>query len=375
VDEARVAEVFQPGEILLDELNERGWTQIEFAEIIDRPYQLVNQIINGKKSITPETAKEFGAALGTSAELWMNLETSYQLWKTEPVSENISLRAKMRLQYPVKDMITRGWIESSENVQVIEKQLLDFFEISSLNDKPAYSFSMAAKRTNSDLEELTSIQIAWLYQVKHIAEKLSVPEYNEAGLRGTLSEIKKLLEGPEKLKELPPLLKKNGVRLVVVEPLPSSKIDGVCFWINDSPVIGLSLRFDRIDNFWFVLRHEIEHVLNSDGKELVILDSEIMELNENSEISQNELKANRESVNFCIPQEELEKFIIKNNPYFSRKNILSFAESLKVHPGILVGQLQWKINRYNLFRSLLVSIRTYIIPYVPTDGYRQSASV
>ena len=72
----RPAEVFHPGEHLLDELEARGWTQTEFAEIIGRPLRLVNEIINGKRGITPETAREFAAALGTSAEFWMNLDFS-----------------------------------------------------------------------------------------------------------------------------------------------------------------------------------------------------------------------------------------------------------------------------------------------------------
>ena len=51
------AEVFQPGEYLRDELNARGWTQGDFAKIIGRPLQVVNEIVNGKKRITVETAK------------------------------------------------------------------------------------------------------------------------------------------------------------------------------------------------------------------------------------------------------------------------------------------------------------------------------
>jgi HTH-type transcriptional regulator/antitoxin HigA len=75
------AEVFPPGEYLQDELDERGWTQTEFAEIIGCPTSLVDEIIAGKRGITPETAKEFAAVLGTSAEYWMNLEAAYQLFK------------------------------------------------------------------------------------------------------------------------------------------------------------------------------------------------------------------------------------------------------------------------------------------------------
>ena len=64
------AQAFSPGEFLRDELEERGWTQTEFAEIIGRPHRVVNEIIAGKRGISPETAHEFAAALGPSAQLW-----------------------------------------------------------------------------------------------------------------------------------------------------------------------------------------------------------------------------------------------------------------------------------------------------------------
>ena len=68
-----------PGEILRDELEARGWSQKELAERITRPYQAVNEIIRGRKQITAATALALSSALGTSAEFWMNLETSYRL--------------------------------------------------------------------------------------------------------------------------------------------------------------------------------------------------------------------------------------------------------------------------------------------------------
>lgn len=68
------AEAFVPGEYIRDELDARGWTQADLAAIMERPLPTVNQIISGKKAITPETAIELGQAFGTSPELWMNLE-------------------------------------------------------------------------------------------------------------------------------------------------------------------------------------------------------------------------------------------------------------------------------------------------------------
>jgi HTH-type transcriptional regulator/antitoxin HigA len=88
-----IAEVFPAGEYLRDELEARGWTQTQFAEIIGRPVGLVSKIINSKTRITPVTAKEIAAALGTSAELWMRLDTNYQLSITPDPPETIAKAA------------------------------------------------------------------------------------------------------------------------------------------------------------------------------------------------------------------------------------------------------------------------------------------
>ena len=84
------AETFPVGEHLAEELEERGWTQAEFAEILGRPSQLVPEIVSGKKEITRESAAQIGAALGTSAELWLNLQDTHRLWRQqhgEPAQE------------------------------------------------------------------------------------------------------------------------------------------------------------------------------------------------------------------------------------------------------------------------------------------------
>lgn len=72
-------EIFPPGEFIREELEARGWSQSDFARILGRPLQAVNEIINGKKRITAETAKEIALAIGTSPEVWLNLENAYRL--------------------------------------------------------------------------------------------------------------------------------------------------------------------------------------------------------------------------------------------------------------------------------------------------------
>ncbi len=170
------------------------------------------------------------------------------------------------------------------------------------------------------------------------------------------------------------------MRFVIVESLPSAKIDGVCLWVGkncDSPVIGLSLRFDRIDNFWFVLRHEIEHVLRGHGHGAVMLDADLEKerAGTSSDIPDEERVANAAAAEFCVPQDRLEDFIARKAPMFAERDIRGFAATLDIHPGIVAGQLQHQMNRYDLFRNHLVKIRSIVTPSSNYDGWGDIAQI
>ena len=129
-----IAEVFPPGEFLKEELEARGWSQTALAEIMGRPVRLINEIIAGKKGITPETAIQLGESLGTGPELWMNLESQYQLSKVRSTDGLIRRRAKLYEGFPVREMMKRGWLEASKSIEVVEQQLRDFFRLGSVDD-------------------------------------------------------------------------------------------------------------------------------------------------------------------------------------------------------------------------------------------------
>ena len=98
--ERKVAEVFPPGEYIRDELEARGWTQSDLAEILGRSRPKVNELIQGKRAITLRTARELAAAFGTSAQVWLNLETQWQLWRNQSrdqsIENGVAHRAKLR---------------------------------------------------------------------------------------------------------------------------------------------------------------------------------------------------------------------------------------------------------------------------------------
>jgi HTH-type transcriptional regulator/antitoxin HigA len=79
----RPAEVFPPGEFIRDELEERGWTHQELANLLNCPLSTINEILNGKIAITSEMATGLATAFGTSAEFWHKLDSTYQMSRAE----------------------------------------------------------------------------------------------------------------------------------------------------------------------------------------------------------------------------------------------------------------------------------------------------
>ena len=358
------AEVNAPGEFLKEQLDHRRWSQQDLAEILGRPPRLISELIGGKRAITPETAIGLSAAFGTSPEYWMGLESSYQLSKHRRSPEGIKRKATLYDRFPVRDLVRKGWIEASENYAELESRVLQFFGIKDPSEEPVLPH--AAKKTHSS-QAATIEQKAWLFRVLSLAKTKTVSTFSSKKLQATLDSMKQLRLEPESASKVAQLLESCGVILVFVEPISSSKIDGACMWLGDVPVVGMTLRYDRIDNFWFVLQHELEHVLRGDGKEGFILDVSVGD--DDGSLPKSEIVANEAAADFCTPQAELEQFISRFSPYFSEERVLAFSRSVNVHPGLVVGQLQRKLSRHDFLRKHQVKIRHCVLSTAVTDGW------
>lgn len=368
------AEVFPPGEYLADELEARNWSQTELAEILGRPARLVNEIIAGKRAITPETAKGLSAAFGSSPEFWMNLETAYQLSKARIADTEVARRARLYGTFPVKEIIKRGWVESSENIEVLEQRFLDHYKMKSMDGKPSFAY---AGRQTTYSTPADMLKLGWLRRAEKVAETVRCPKYSDKALRAAIPQLRACMEYKDGIEKVSAILAEAGVRIVIVEHLPSQKMDGACFWINNkqSPVIALSLRYDRIDNFWFNLSHEIDHILHGEGK-----DDPIYELIEpgTEGLPPNEIRANKAGADYCIPKDEMENFIARMNLVFSKSAIIGFAARMHVHPGIVVGQLQGRkppLLPYSHHREMLEKIKDVATARIITDGFGNSISL
>jgi HTH-type transcriptional regulator/antitoxin HigA len=361
-----------PGQLLEALLSKQGWTKRTLAVVLGMDEQKVNRLASDRQPVTADVAVLLEEVFQVDASIFLALQCTYDLAKARIVAlpdAKRATRAQIHSGLPLADMIKRGWINAKDvRDPRVEDELVKFFGTNRVEDIEILPHS--AKKTEVS-EPASPAQIAWLYRVRRIANEMLVARYAPDLLSTGVSKLKELMVSPEAVRKVPRILAESGVRFLVVETLPGAKIDGVCFWLNDkSPVIAMTLRFDRIDNFWFVLRHEIEHVLQGHGKDKVMLDSDLVgECADGRLIAEEEKVANAAAADFCVPKKMMDAFIARKAPFFHDRDIVAFAKMISVHPGLIAGQIRHRTNSYNRFQNYLVKVRASVLPSAVVDGW------
>ena len=330
------AELFPAGELLADELDARGWTQAEFAEILGRPAQFVSEIVSGKKEITRQSAAQIGAALGTSAELWLNLQDAYLLWKqsqdsaTQRELDDVRIRARLNELAPMSVLRKRGII-TSKAIEVQATEIKKLFKLESLWDEPR--LRVAARRGNC-ADPLTSTQKAWLACVERALPDAPAAAYSAAALESVARRVSRIVREPSGFLELPDAFAEIGVRLVFVEAFPGSKLSGASILLDDGPVIALSGLRQRLDVVLFTLLHEAAHVFRDD---ITTDGGPILDDEDRAHTLGSEEAADLLAAEWILPQPLPP---IPNR--ISQDWVSRVAAAMGVHPIVIVGQLQKK---------------------------------
>lgn len=364
VNHYKPAEVFPPGEFILEEMEARGWTQIDLARILNMSAQKVNRIINGREPVSSDVARRLGAAFVKSPEYWLNIEMQWQLYRDDVDSEEtiISKRAEFYDLVPIAELERRGWIRKAEINDEIEVELKDFFNVDCLSQIP----EMAAAARSSVLNQtLSPAQQAWCRRSLQIAKLVQAAKYEESKIPVIIEKLRSLMREPEQVQYVPKALAENGIRLVIVQHLNHTKLDGAAQWLDGNPVISLSLRYPRMDYFWFTLMHELAHIKFNDNNSV---DIDVSEVDSSYNI---ETRANAQASEWLIPQNEMQSFIAATSPHYGTEEICDFAERVGVHPSLVVGQLKSKgeldWSRYPRIHN--VNVRNIIKNTVVYDGW------
>ena len=365
--------VKHPGFYIKEEMEERGWLQRDLAFVLGVPEQGINMILSGKRNISADMARALADAFDTDGDFFARLQLAYDMAHARVPAPSVASLGNMQSQYPVREMIKRGWIAQADT-PLMEEQLVRFFQVDAADEIPYLAH--AAKKSRYEEREIPALQLAWLFRVRQIARSITVPVYSERALKTAIGELELLLRAPEEARHVPRIMAECGIRYVVVEKLPKAKIDGVCFWIDGSPVIGMSLQRDTIDNFWFVLRHEIEHVLRRDGQNEEVIDEDLAGApRAGITILPEESAANAAAEDFCAPRDGLHSFLLRKKPYYYEKDVVAFAKLHQRHPGLIVGQMQKRMDRWDYLTRHLVKIRQFVLPSAMADGWGQTIPV
>lgn len=255
----------------------------------------------------------------------------------------------------VREMVRRKWFSPSDNDDrlVARGAALQQFLFSGRPSRPAFVVAALFRRSRQQRELVDEMAtLAWLCRVtdKATAEKKLIFNTEKLNQRAIthLVRLSKDSSGP---RDAILYLEKLGIRVVIENSLPGMRIDGASFVVPGfGPVIGLTLRYDRLDSFWFTLLHELAHIVlhmrgNSDE---VFVDSIEDEDRDESEI---EAEANAFAKDSFVPRDawlRSDAFRFATGPA-----ILALAEKFEIHPAVIAGRLRFERKRYQDFSQLL----------------------
>ena len=334
-----------PGESIVDILEERGWSQSELAQRLGYTEKHVSLLVNGKVALSMDAALRLEHVLGSTADFWLALETNYQ--KHNARLESMKLHASWVPwldELPLRDLMRSGAIPKqridAKHMPGLVDACLRFFGVASPEEWRAHygGMQLSFRRSRAEQSDIGAIS-SWLRLGERKVEKLDVPKYNRDRFEKALHVIRSLtFDTPEVFEpQMRRLLQEAGVLFVLVPSIPRAHVSGVARWMSGTrPLIQLSLYGKTNDKFWFTFFHEAAHILlhatNKDEKKSVFLDDP----NAIDSNNKQEREANEWAANYLIPNSNTRLL-----PGLKTKTaVVTFAQQIGVHPGIVVGRLQ-----------------------------------
>ncbi|MDR3176179.1 MAG: HigA family addiction module antidote protein [Desulfovibrio sp.] len=326
-----------PGISIQEVIDDREMTQSELARRMGRTSKFVNELMKGSASLSEETALQLEKVLGVRAGFWLSLERQYKLYKAEEAErESLARQEEWASSFPVAGMVKLGWIPKKREKSGIVKLLLEFFGVASPEAWGEIwgqgKLNVSYRSSQAFSSKATSVA-AWLRFGQKIAIQKQIPPFNRNSFRQEIESIRGLA-GYTDVKIFVPRLQEIcqqcGVIVLFVPKLPGTVLSGAAHWFGGKPIIQLSLCHKSNDHLWFSFFHEMKHILSHSSKEIYI--------NERTNDSPEEIQANKFAMNTLIPEEKYRIFISNWNGNIS--GIKSFASSVDIAPGIVVGRLQ-----------------------------------
>jgi len=308
----------------------------------------VSEVLSGKRPLTMQMARALHSNLGIPADVLLQ----------QPGAE---LRSALDgidwKRFPLAEMAKRGWINKQPNLSEHAEEVM-LVLIRRAGGEDALPVALYRKNDHARANAKTDPYAlkAWCWEVLARANANRLPAAYKAGTidRKFLRKVARLswsAEGPKLAREF---LAKHGIHLVCLEHLPRTYLDGAALQLADgTPVIGLTLRYDRLDNFWFCLLHELAHVgRHMDGKrDEAFIDDLSLRGVKGMRRDPKEDEADEWAENGLIPADVWQTSQVRENP--SPLSVVELAQRLEIHPAIVAGRVRHEFKNFRLLSQFV----------------------
>lgn len=329
-----------PVDAILFRMNEKGLKQADLVPYFGTRSR-VSEILSRKRPLTVPMIRALAVGLGISAETLIGLEEISPSGKKSDIDW---------ARFPIKEMVARGWVESVTKAKKSVEEIVQSF----IADMGLQDGSFAFRRTLSGDASTPTTKYAlyaWLARVIQKARDTSaqLPPYSKErvgeDLIKSVVQLSRFEDGPRRAVAL---LNDCGIAVVFEPHLKGTMLDGAALKdLDGRPIIALTLRYDRLDNFWFTITHELVHV----WKHIDDADEAILDDLDHPADDRREVEANRIARDAFIPRSMWKRTDAYLKP--SRENIVSLAKELKIHPAIVAGRVRKEVGNYNQFSDLV----------------------
>ena len=325
-----------PGWLLAERLEIWEMSQAEFARRCGRSPKLISQIIAGEAPIEPATALQFEKVSGVDARIWLGIESAFQLQRERELERKRNAeRVEWVKQYPITELVNRGYLNQADSWEEKVSNLLVFFGVASVEAWQHKQNSIAVAYRHSLAFDSNEAALAtWLRLGEITAKEINCSDYSESLFRHSLSRVRELTASPSTstLCEVISLCKDSGVALTIIKPMPKTALSGIARWLTPrKALIQLSACHMSDDHLWFSFFHEAAHILLHSKKDIFVHESK-------DKVSEADQEADKWASNFLIPQADWDEFVSQSG--FSESRVRNFASEQGIAVGIVVGRLQ-----------------------------------
>lgn len=323
-----------------------GMTQRKLAAVLGWKEQQVQRYES-----TEYASVSLHRLLKVAAILELDVADKREKDSDEQIPEAVQGRVLDWSKFPVKEMYRRNWFENfrgSLSAAIRDADTLAREYIASSIKQPSLALHRKHVRSGSNFDSYSLL--AWESRILHLAQSAGVEaKYKRGSLTDSwiedLVRLSRHDDGPLRAQLA---LAKLGIVLVVEPHLPGTHLDGASVLKGDTPVIGITLRFDRLDNFWFVLLHEIVHVVRHLRRGKLTGTFDDLEASGIDAIEQEaDLMAAEALVPSAIWDQSLARYVR------SEKSILDLAKEQQIHPSIIAGRIRHEANNYYILADLI----------------------